>query len=97
MSKQNTYLYEFGTFRLIPSERQLLRRNTPVPLPPKAFDILLALVENSGHLIEKEVLLSRVWPDTVVEESNLAVNVATLRKALGDHPDGRHCIKTSTS
>lgn len=94
MSRQNTYLYEFGLFRLIPTERQLLRRNRPVPLPPKAFDILLVLVENSGHLVEKDMLLNRVWPDTVVEESNLAVNVATLRKALGDHPDGRHYIKT---
>jgi DNA-binding winged helix-turn-helix (wHTH) protein len=61
----------------------------PVALPPKAFDLLLVLVENSGHLLEKDELMQRLWPDTFVEEANLPNTISLLRKALagdGDHP-----------
>ncbi len=76
-------LYEFGEFTLRPHERLLFRNGQPVSLTPKAFDTLLVLVENSGHVMTKEELLHRIWPHSTVEESTLAQNVSTLRKALG--------------
>ncbi len=88
------HLYEFGPFRLDPAERRLLCDETPVALTPKCFDLLIALVENSGHLLEKEVLLQRVWPNQFVEESNLSFNISTLRKALGDGQNGQRYIET---
>ena len=73
----------------------MLRRDgRPVPLTPKAFDVLAALVEQPGRLISKEELLQKVWPDTFVEESNLAYNVFALRKALGDTADNGQYIET---
>ncbi len=76
-------LYQFGEFTLEPNERLLLRDGEPVALTPKAFDTLLALVESRGHVLTKEELLHRIWPDSTVEETTLAQNVSTLRKALG--------------
>ena len=75
-------------------ERVLLREGRPVPLTPKLFDTLLALVERSGHLVEKAELMELVWPATFVEESNLSSNVSLLRKALGGADDGRPFIET---
>src|SRR2546421_6945654 len=86
--------YEFDDFRLDPAERRLLRDGEPVALTPKCFDLLVVLVENSGHLIEKEDLLRRLWPDQFVEEGNLSFNVSTLRKALGKGRGGRRYIET---
>jgi eukaryotic-like serine/threonine-protein kinase len=86
--------YEFGPFRLEPATRRLLREGEPLPLTPKAFDTLLLLVQNHERVMEKEEVLRRIWPDTVVEESNLAQNVFTLRKTLGDSPDGARFIAT---
>ncbi len=77
-------LYEFGPFRLDAARRLVLRDDRPLQITPKLFETLLALVENSGRVVEKEYLLARLWPDTVVEESNLAVNISALRKALGE-------------
>ncbi|HSE97310.1 MAG TPA: winged helix-turn-helix domain-containing protein, partial [Blastocatellia bacterium] len=94
MSKQAKPLYEFGPFRLDASERLLLRDGDPVLLTPKAFDTLLALVENSGHVVEKDELMERVWPDTVVEESTLTQNISTLRKALGERSSEQRYIET---
>jgi DNA-binding winged helix-turn-helix (wHTH) protein/TolB-like protein/Tfp pilus assembly protein PilF len=93
MSRQAKQLYEFGQFRLDPQERLLLRDGEPVPLSPKAFDMLLALVENGGRLLEKEELMRRLWPDSFVEEGSLAQNVSLLRKALGES-DGQKFIET---
>lgn len=76
------YLYEFGPFRLDPVERLLLRDGKAVPLTPKAFELLLLLVENSGHLLRKDGLMQRVWPDAIVEEVNLAQNISAIRRAL---------------
>jgi DNA-binding winged helix-turn-helix (wHTH) protein/tetratricopeptide (TPR) repeat protein len=76
--------YSFGPFRLIPAERVLRRGDRILPLPPKAFETLLLLVEHSGHLLPKEHLLKAVWPDSFVEEVNLANNISLLRKVLGD-------------
>jgi Tol biopolymer transport system component/DNA-binding winged helix-turn-helix (wHTH) protein len=79
-------LYEFGCFRLEPTERKLMRGNEVVVLTPKAFDTLVLLVRNSGHLLEKDELIKMLWPDTFVEEGNLSNNIFVLRKALGEDP-----------
>jgi DNA-binding winged helix-turn-helix (wHTH) protein len=66
-----------------------------VPLAPKAFDLLLALVSNHGRLLTRETLMKTIWPDSFVEETNLTVNISLLRKALGDTDDGRPWIATA--
>ncbi len=77
-------VYEFGPFRLETGERRLLRDGRPVRLRGKVFDTLCVLVSRPGRLVEKDDLIAAVWPDTVVEENNLAHNINALRKALGD-------------
>ena len=67
MSLQTKHIYEFGPFRLVEAEHLLLCDGKAVPLTPKAFDLLLTLVEGHGHLLEKEELLKMVWPDTFIE------------------------------
>jgi len=94
MSRRENHLYEFGPFRLDTQERLLLREGRPVQLTPKVFDILVVLVRQSGHLVEKDELMQLVWPDTVVEEGNLTRNVSTLRKALSDDQNGSMFIET---
>src|SRR5208282_256164 len=84
MSNTGKELYEFGPFRLDSSKRVLLRDNHPVPLQLKAFETLLVLVRNSEQVVLKDELMKEVWPDTFVEESNLAQNIFVLRKTLGD-------------
>ena len=81
-------LYEFGPYRLDPAEKVLRREGVPVPLTPKAFETLLALVEKSGHVVGKDELMSRVWPDAFVEEQNLTFNISVLRKTLGSDEGG---------
>ena len=76
--------YKFGDFVLDTGERELRRGGASVPLTPKMYDILAVLVEEAGHLVEKDTLLKRVWPDSFVEEANLAQHIFTLRKALGE-------------
>ena len=76
MSKRAKQFYEFGPFRLDPTERLLLRGGEPVPLTPKAFETLLVLVKNSGHILDKDELMKILWPDTIVEEANLTVNIS---------------------
>jgi adenylate cyclase len=75
--------YRFGRFDLQPGERRLLAGGEPVVVGPRAFDVLIALVERAGELVSKEELLERVWPKLVVEENNLQVQVSSLRKLLG--------------
>ena len=94
MAAQPKLIYEFGPFRLIPTERQLLRADQPVPLTPKTFDLLVVLVESSGHLIKKDELLKRIWPDSFVEEANLSVNMSALRRALGEGPEDHQYVET---
>jgi DNA-binding winged helix-turn-helix (wHTH) protein/TolB-like protein/Flp pilus assembly protein TadD len=86
--------YEFGPFRLDPEERTLSRSGELVPLTIKAFETLLVLVENAGHLLPKDELMRRVWPETVVEENNLAQQISFLRKALGEPETGVKYIET---
>jgi DNA-binding winged helix-turn-helix (wHTH) protein/Flp pilus assembly protein TadD len=87
-------LYAFGPFLLDTRERRLLRDGEVVPLTLKAFDLLQILVENQGHLLQKDELLRRVWPDAIVEENNLTVTISALRKALGEGPTDRQYIET---
>ena len=94
MSKPVKHFYEFGPFRVDVANRLLLRDGEPVPLTIKAFDTLLALVENSGQVLEKNELMKRVWPDAVVEENNLTQNVSALRKIIGEDAAGRRYIET---
>ncbi len=86
--------YRFKSFRLNVEERRLTRDNFPVPLTPKAFDVLVALIERSGHLVEKDELLRIVWADSFVEEINVARIVHTLRKTLGENENGYKFIET---
>ena len=84
MTLQKMHLYSFGPFRFDSEERVLVRDGAPVPLAPKATEILLVLVEHAGHLVDKDALISRVWPDAFVEEGNLNKNIFFLRKTLGE-------------
>src|SRR5215831_5142098 len=94
MSRPDRHAYEFGPFRLSPAEGHLLREGNPVTLTPKAFEALVLLVERQGHLIEKEELMKSLWPDTFVEEANLAHHVWRLRKALEDSKEVAQYIET---
>ncbi len=78
---------EFGRFRLLPHRRELRADGVAIELGSRAFDILMVLIEARGGLVTKDEFLSRVWPDTVVEENNLVVQISALRKALGEDRD----------
>ncbi len=86
--------YRFGEFLLDTARRVLLKNDAPVPLTPKAFDTLLVLVRENGHVVEKEELLKEVWPETFVGEATLAQNIFTLRKALGQKNGSNQFIET---
>ena len=90
----NRPVYEFGPFRLDVAKRILLREGQTVALTQRLFETLLALVENSGRVIAKDELMSRLWPDTVVEEANLTVNISALRKILGETAGEHRYIAT---
>ena len=94
MSNRQRHLYEFGPFRLDAAEGQLLCAGQEIPLTPKAFQLLHVLVENGGHVLDKDALMGRVWADSFVEEKNLADNISILRKVLGDDPKEPRYIKT---
>src|SRR5271169_2563961 len=85
----------FGPFRLVPTQRLLLEDDNPVRVGSRALDLLAALVERPGELVEKDELLARVWRGTFVEEGNLKFQVGALRRALGDGRGGRRYIATS--
>jgi DNA-binding winged helix-turn-helix (wHTH) protein/Tol biopolymer transport system component len=84
----------FGDFELDGSKRLLYRQGEPVPLNPKAFDLLLALVERPGEVLSKDELMQRVWPGQFVEEGNLAVQISALRKIFGEKKDEHRFIVT---
>ncbi|HEX3250128.1 MAG TPA: winged helix-turn-helix domain-containing protein [Pyrinomonadaceae bacterium] len=92
-SSPNSF-YEFGPFLLDPSLPLLFRDGEPVQLSLKALETLVALVKHSGQVVKREHLIEIVWPNTVVEENNLSVNISLLRKALGDREDGDQYIET---
>lgn len=86
-------VYFFGSFCVNQAEKQLLRAGKPIRLSPKKFSLLLVLIQNRGSLVSKERLLEEVWPNVFVEEANLTVNIASLRKVLHEG-DERPCIET---
>jgi Tol biopolymer transport system component/DNA-binding winged helix-turn-helix (wHTH) protein len=88
------HFYDFDGFRIDAEERLLLRDGEIIPLTQKAFDVLFVLVKRNNRLVTKEELMNEVWPDTFVEEGNLAQNIYTLRKALGTPASGEDYIKT---
>jgi DNA-binding winged helix-turn-helix (wHTH) protein/TolB-like protein len=88
------HLYEFSRFRFDPENHLLESEGTPISLTPKAFEILLILVENGNRLTTKEELMRKVWPDSFVEEANLTVNISALRKQLGETSSGQQYIET---
>ena len=87
-------LYEFGPFRVDPDKQVLLRENQPISVTPKTFETLLILIRRSREDVSKDALMSELWPDSFVEESNLKQNIFMLRKALGDTPENRNYIVT---
>ncbi len=90
---QQTF-YEFGPFCVDTQRCLLLRDGVVMPLSPKAFETLLVLVENNGQVMKKEELISRIWPNSFVEEGNLTQNIFVLRKALGEGPNDHRYIVT---
>ena len=86
--------YEFGEFRLNTVERSLASAGRPVSLAPKALDVLIVLVENRGQIVERDDLMKKVWPDTFVEDNNLAFNISVLRKLLGESAVSPRYIET---
>lgn len=87
-------IYRFDGFQLDPLKRQLLRDGEPVPLNPKAFDLLFALVQHSGQLLTKDDLFQLVWHNQIVEDSNLTVTMSAIRKALGEKASQPRYIAT---
>jgi pimeloyl-ACP methyl ester carboxylesterase/DNA-binding winged helix-turn-helix (wHTH) protein len=91
---QNRRFYLFEVFRIDVSERVLYRDQDTIALTPKAFDTLLVLVENFNHTISKQELINKIWPDSFVEENNLAQNISILRRSLGKTAKGLDYIQT---
>jgi DNA-binding winged helix-turn-helix (wHTH) protein/TolB-like protein/predicted Zn-dependent protease len=87
-------VYEFDSFRFDLANRVLLCDGRPVTLTPKNLETLAVLLENRGRVLEKEELMGRLWPDSVVEENNLTQNISALRRALGETPNAQRFIKT---
>src|SRR5271165_2567251 len=79
--------FEFGRFRVLSRQRQLLADGVPVGLGARAFDLLMVLLEADGLLVTKNELLALVWPGIFVDETNLKVQIFALRKALGEDRD----------
>ncbi|HEY2178227.1 MAG TPA: winged helix-turn-helix domain-containing protein [Caulobacteraceae bacterium] len=94
MTTREETLYRFGDFTLEPGERRLWRGGAPVALTPKAFELLVCLVERAGHAVSKDELLEALWPGRIVMESNLTKHIWHLRKALGDDQDEGRLIQT---
>jgi DNA-binding winged helix-turn-helix (wHTH) protein len=94
MSLTAKEIYQFGPFLLDPTERILSCEGTIVSLTSKAFETLLCLVRNQGRVLTNDELLKQLWPGTFVEEVNLAVNIARVRKALRENPEDCRFIAT---
>src|ERR1700704_5459020 len=82
----------FGPFELNVAERSLKKANQVIPLGGRAYDILIALLENAGEVVGKAELIARAWPDVTVDEGSLRVHLSALRKALGDGQFGSRYI-----
>jgi DNA-binding winged helix-turn-helix (wHTH) protein len=90
------HVFAFGPFKLIPACQSLLRGETRLAIGGRALDLLTALVEVAGDVVSKHELMARVWPTTTVDESNLKVNIAALRRLLGDNATQARYIATIT-
>ena len=88
-------LYEFGPFRVDADKEVLFRDGQPVPLTPKAFQILLVLVRRGGEIASKDEIMKAVWPDTFVEETNLTRNIFSIRRALGEGSENQYILTVS--
>jgi DNA-binding winged helix-turn-helix (wHTH) protein/TolB-like protein/Tfp pilus assembly protein PilF len=86
--------YEYGPFRLEPIQHRLTRDGSPVSLAPKAFELLVFLIQNQGRLVTKDQIMRAVWPDSFVEDANLTVSISVLRKALGEKDGNLRYIET---
>jgi predicted ATPase/DNA-binding winged helix-turn-helix (wHTH) protein len=93
-SSQSNDVVSFGPFSLFAAERLLKKADEPIPLGDRALDLLIALAERAGEVVTHKELISTVWPDVTVEESNLRFQMATLRKALGDGRGGVRYVST---
>ncbi|HWZ84795.1 MAG TPA: tetratricopeptide repeat protein [Thermoanaerobaculia bacterium] len=87
-------IFEFGRFRLDVAEHSLREGDRPIPLKPKVFETLVLLVRRAGHLVSKQDLLSQLWPDAVVDETNLNKNIWLIRRALGEGDETGTYIET---
>jgi DNA-binding winged helix-turn-helix (wHTH) protein/TolB-like protein/cytochrome c-type biogenesis protein CcmH/NrfG len=94
MGLKTRHVYEFGPFRLEPAEHSLLRLERSVAIAPKAFELLVFLVQNQGRLVSKDQIMETIWPGCFVEEANLTVCVSTVRKALGEKDGDLRYIET---
>jgi DNA-binding winged helix-turn-helix (wHTH) protein/TolB-like protein len=94
MQLKKESFYEYGSFRLDPAEHRLTRNGIAVPLAPKAFELLLFLVQNQGRLLSKEQIMETLWPGSFVEEANLTVSISVLRKVLGEKEGSLRYIET---
>src|ERR1700688_997051 len=94
MLRQQRAFYEFDRYSLDLTQRVLLRDGELIPLAPKLFHLLSALVEAEGRVVGKEELLKRVWPDTFVEQGSLTQSISALRKTLGENGLGQQYIQT---
>lgn len=92
--KRSSQGFRFGPVTLIPAERLVLKEGRPVPLTPKAFDLLAFMAAHPGRLLTKDELMQAVWPDAIVEESNLSYNVFAIRKALGGGEETERFVET---
>src|SRR5262245_66362381 len=87
-------VYSFDDFRIDADRLMLYRRGDEIAIVPKAIETLLVLIERRGKIVSKSELLEAVWPDAVVEESNLFLYVSVLRKILGNQNNGRPYVET---
>ncbi len=94
MATEIKELYEFGPFRLDATRRRLMRDGAALPISSKAFETLLVLVRNHQRVMVKDELMQAVWPDSFVEEVNLAQNISALRKTFGEAPGENLYIAT---
>ncbi len=93
MTSRESRVYAFGPFRLDVEKRRVISQSGAVGLTPKAFDLLLALVEQKGRVVSKEALMRRVWADRFVEENNLAQTISALRKSLRENGDDANYVE----
>jgi|ERR1043166_1001197 DNA-binding winged helix-turn-helix (wHTH) protein len=94
MSIESDQVFEFGPFVLDPVAQTLVRDGQELPLAPKAFAVLLLLVGSGGRVVKKDEIIREVWPDVIVEEQNVSLNIHAARKAVGDEADNPTYIAT---